>query len=45
MLKLCGDAICRPLDMIFDEVLIFASLLSDRKKANIIPIPIKGEIP
>ena len=44
MLKLCGDAICKPLD-IFDEVLIFASLLSDRKKANIIPIPIKGEKP
>ena len=38
MLKLCGDAICEPLQMIFNQVLISGSFPSDWKKANIVPI-------
>ena len=42
MLKLCGDAICEPLQMIFNQVLISGSFPSDWKKANIVPIHKKG---
>ena len=35
MLKLCGDTICEPLQIIFNQALISGSFLSDSKKANI----------
>ena len=35
MLKLCGDTICEPLRIIFNQALISGSFLSDSKKANI----------
>ena len=42
MLKLCGDAICEPLQMIFNQPLISASFPFDWKKASIAPIHKKG---
>ena len=38
MLKLCGDTICEPLQMIFNETLIFDSFAYDWKNANIVSI-------
>ena len=38
MLKLCGDAICIPLEMIFNQEVISGSFPSGWKKANIVPI-------
>ena len=43
MLKLCGDAICQPLQMIFNPALIFGSFPFDWKKANIVLIHKKGD--
>ena len=42
MLTLCGDAICKHLEMIFNEVLTSGLFQSDWKKANIVPIHKKG---
>ena len=42
MLKLCGDAICEPLQLIFNQALVSGSLPCDWKKANIVPIHKKG---
>ena len=42
MLTLCGDAICKHLEMIFNEVLISGLFQSDWKKTNIVPIHKKG---
>ena len=42
MLKLCGEAICETLQMIFNQALISGSFPSDWKRANIIPIHQKG---
>ena len=42
MLKLCGGAICEPLQLIFNETLVSGSFPCDWKKANIIPIHKKG---
>ena len=42
MLKLCGNAICKPLEMIFNQVQISGSFPSDWEKANIISIHKKG---
>ena len=38
MLKLCGDAICEPLEMIFNQEVISGSFLSGWKKTKIVPI-------
>ena len=43
MLKLCGDAICESLEMIFNQTLIPGSFPSDWKMANIVPIHKKGD--
>ena len=43
MLKLCGDAICEPLEMRFNKALIYVFFSSDWKKANIVPIHKKGD--
>ena len=43
MLKLCGDAICEPLQIIFNPALISGSFPFDWKKANIVPIHKKGD--
>ena len=38
MLKLCGGAICEPLQLIFNQALVSGSFPCDWKKANIVPI-------
>ena len=43
MLKLCGDAICEPLQLIFNQALVSGSFPCDWKKANIVPIHKKGD--
>ena len=43
MLILCGDAICEPLQMIFNQALISGSFPCDWKKANIVPLHKKGD--
>ena len=43
MLKLCCDAICEPLHMVFNQVLISGSFPFDWKKASIVSIHKKGD--
>ena len=43
MLKLCGDAICDPLQLIFNKALVSGSFPCDWKKANIVPIHKKSD--
>ena len=43
MLKLCGDAICEPLQLIFNQALASGSFPCDWKKTNILPINKKGD--
>ena len=38
LLKLWGDAVCEPLEMIFNQALISSSFPSDWKKTNIVHI-------
>ena len=38
MLKICGDSICVPLDMIFKQALLTGVFPSEWKKGNIVPI-------
>ena len=38
MLKLCTNALCKHLEMIFNQALISRSFQSDWEKANIVPI-------
>ena len=38
MLKLCGEAICRPLNMIFKTCLNTGKFPSEWKKCNVVPI-------
>ena len=42
MLKMCGDSICRPLNIIFKTCLRIGKFFSEWKKANIFPIHKKG---
>ena len=42
MLKICGDSICRPLNIIFKTCLRMVKLPLEWKKANIVPIHKKG---
>ena len=43
MIKICGEAICRPLNMIFNECLRLGSFPDIWKKGNIIPVHKKNE--
>ena len=43
MLKLCSDAICEPLQLVFNQALVSGSFPCDWKKANIVPIHKKGD--
>ena len=43
MLKICGDFICEPLEMIFKQVLLTGVFPSEWKKGNIAPIHKKGD--
>ena len=43
MLKICGDSICVPLEMIFKQALLTGVFPSERKKGNSVPIHKKGE--
>ena len=43
MLRICGDSICRPLNIIFKPCLHTGKLLLKWKKANIVPILKKGD--
>ena len=38
MLKICGDTICKPLEMIYSQALTSGSFPSEWKKGNIVPI-------
>ena len=37
MLKICGDTICKPLEVIFKQALLAGTLPSEWKKGNIVP--------
>ena len=43
MLKLCGEAICRPLNIIFKTCLNTGKFLSEWKKGNVVPINKKDD--
>ena len=43
MLKICGDSICRPLNIIFRTCLRTGKFPLEWKKANIVPIHKKGD--
>ena len=43
MLKICGDSICLPLEMIFKQALLTGMFPSEWKKGNIFPIHKKGD--
>ena len=43
MLQLCGDPICKPLELIFQEAMESDSFLSEWKKGNVVPIHIKDD--
>ena len=38
ILKICGDVICKPLEMIYSQALTSGSFPSECKKGNIVPI-------
>ena len=43
MLKICGDSICVPLEMIFKQAIFAGVFPSEWKKGNILPIHKKGD--
>ena len=43
MLKICGDSICVPLEMIFKQAIFAGVFPSEWKKRNILPIHKKGD--
>ena len=43
MLKLCGDSICKPLELIFKIFLQNGRFLLEWKNANVVPIHKKGD--
>ena len=43
MLKMFGDSLCRPLELIFNECLANGIFPSDWKKGNIVPVHKKNE--
>ena len=43
MIKLCGDSIYKPLEMIFKSCLNQSIFLAKWKKANVVPVYNKGD--
>ena len=43
MLKICGDSLCRPLELIFNDCLANGIFPSDWKKGNIVPVHKKND--
>ena len=43
MLKICGDTIGKPLELIIKQALITGTYHSDWKKGNIVPVHKKGD--
>ena len=43
MLKICGNTICKPLDLIFKQALATGLFPSEWKKGNIVPCYKKGD--
>ena len=43
MIKLCGNSICKPLSIIFNDCLKVGKFLSDWKKAHVVPVHKKGD--
>ena len=43
MLQLCGNSICRPLELIFQQAMESGSFLSEWKKENLVPIHKKDD--
>ena len=43
ILKICGDSICLPLEMVFKQALLTNVFPSEWKKGNIVPIHKKGD--
>ena len=43
MIKLCGNSICKPLSIIFNDCLKVGKFPSDWKKAHVVPIHKKGD--
>ena len=43
MLKLCGDSICVPLEMVFKQALLTGVFPSEWKIVNIVPIHKNGD--
>ena len=43
MLKICGDSLCKPLEMIFKDCLTQGTFPTEWKKANVVPIYKKGD--
>ena len=43
MLQLCGNLICKPLELIFQQAMKSGSFPSEWKKGNVVPIQIKDD--
>ena len=43
MIKLCGNSICKPLSIIFNDCLKEGKFPSDWKKAHVVPVHKKGD--
>ena len=43
MIKLCGNSICKPLSIIFNDCLKEGKFPSDWKKAHVVPVHRKGD--
>ena len=43
MLKICGDSICKPLELIFKTCLGNGRFSKEWEKANVVPIHKKGD--
>ena len=43
MLKICGNSLCRPLELIFNDCLANGIFPSDWKKGNIVPVHTKND--
>ena len=43
MLQLCGNAVCKPLELIFKQSVKSGSFLAEWKKGNVVPIHKKDD--
>ena len=41
IIKVCGNSLCKPLEMIFKSCIIKREFPSEWKKANVVPVPKK----